>query len=205
MTTTENDSHKSQVSKKGLGGKQARLNKKNQEPSTMRWLAETAVMVGIAFLLATGIKTFLIQPYIVPSGSMLPTIQLKDRILANKLVFRGFDNPKYKDIIVFEDPTDEFPMLVKRVIAVGGQTIDLRNGSVYVDDKLLDEPYVYGQLTMPQILQMPIAIPEGYVWVMGDNRGNSGDSRSFGPVPVKMIKGRVFSVYWPLNRIGKME
>lgn len=178
---------------------------KKKEPSTMRWFIETALMVAVAFLLATGIKTYLIQPYIVPSGSMLPTIQLKDRILANKLVFLGFEEPKYKDIVVFEDPTGEFPMLVKRVIATGGQTINLRNGDVFIDDKLLDEPYVYGLDTAPQVLQVPLTIPEGYVWVMGDNRVNSGDSRTFGPVPIQSIKGRAFSVYWPMSRIGKLQ
>lgn len=200
MTSVDNSSRTARKS-------QERVEKESNKkaPSTSRWIFETAVMVGFAFLLATGIKTFLIQPYIVPSGSMLPTIQLSDRILANKLVFLGFDEPKYKDIVVFEDPTNEFPMLVKRVIATGGQTVDLRNGDLYVDDKLMDEPYVYGQKSLPQVVQFPFTIPEGYVWVMGDNRGNSGDSRTFGAVPVSSIKGRVFSVYWPVSRIGKLQ
>ena len=175
------------------------------EPSTLRWLIETALLFVLAFTIAQGIKTYLIQPYLVPSGSMLPTIQLRQRVLANKLVFRTGETPKYKDIIVFDDPTGEFPTLIKRVIAVGGQTVDLKDGHVYVDGKELNEPYTYGKPSYPQVLSFPLKIKEGYVWVMGDNRTNSGDSRTFGPVPLSAIHGRAFWTYWPLNQFGKLQ
>jgi len=177
----------------------------NAEPSTVRWIVETFIMVVLAIAIAQGIKTYLIQPYLVPSGSMLPTIQLKDRVLANKLVFRGFAEPKYKDIVVFDDPTGEFPTLIKRVIAVGGQTVDLKNGAVYVDGKKLDEPYTYGKPSYPQAISMPITIPKGYIWVMGDNRTNSGDSRTFGPVKLSTVRGRGFWTYWPLGHFKALK
>lgn len=187
------------VAKDGKPAKQVK-----QEPSTLRWLLETLVLVILAFALAQGIKTVLIQPYVVPSGSMLPTIQLKDRILANKLVYR-FDEPKYKDIVVFDDPTGEFDTLVKRVIAVGGQTVDLRDGAVYVDGKKLEEPYTHGKPSYPQIVSFPYKVPEDSIWVMGDNRTNSGDSRSFGAVQVKNVHGRVFWTYWPLSHFAALK
>ncbi|MBK5211706.1 MAG: signal peptidase I [Coriobacteriia bacterium] len=175
------------------------------EPSTIRWVVETVIMVILAVAIAQGIKAYLIQPYLVPSGSMLPTIQLKDRVLADKLVFRGFGTPKYKDIVVFDDPTGEFPTLIKRVIAVGGQTVDLKEGAVYVDGKKLDEPYTYGKPSYLQVISLPITIPKGYIWVMGDNRTNSGDSRTFGPVKISTVHGRAFWTYWPLNRFGTLK
>lgn len=171
----------------------------------MRWLIETALMVVLAFALAQGVKTYLIQPYLIPSGSMLPTIQLKDRVLANKLVFKTGGTPQYKDIVVFDDPTGEYPTLIKRVIATGGQTVDLKDGSVYVDGKKLDEPYTYGKPSYPQVINFPFTIPQGYVWVMGDNRTNSGDSRAFGPVPLSAVHGRAFWTYWPLKRFGTLK
>lgn len=175
------------------------------EPSTFRWLIETALLFLLAFAIAQGIKAYLVQPYLIPSGSMLPTIQLQDRVLANKLVFRTGQTPKYKDIIVFDDPWGEYPTLIKRVIAVGGQTVDLQDGHVYVDGKRLNEPYTHGKLSYPQVLKFPLKIKQGYVWVMGDNRTNSSDSRTFGPVPMSAIHGRAFWTYWPLNRFGKLN
>lgn len=182
---------------------EAKKNKK--EPSTMRWLIETVLLFCLAFAIAQGIKTFLVQPYLVPSGSMLPTIQLRDRVLANKLVFRTGVTPKYKDIIVFDDPWGEYPTLIKRVIAVGGQTVDLKDGAVYVDGKKLDEPYTHGKPSYPQVLNFPLKIKPGYYWVMGDNRTNSSDSRTFGPVPMSAIHGRAFWTYWPLTRFKALN
>ncbi len=175
-----------------------------EETSTLRWLIETAVLVALAFLLAQGIKTFIVQPYIIPTGSMIPTIELKDRVLAEKISYR-FRDPKPGDVVVFEDPTGQHPKLIKRVIAVGGQTVDIRDGKVYVDGTQLDEPYVHGKRTDLGTVSMPVTIPKGYVWLMGDNRPNSGDARFFGPQPVSGIDGRAFFTYWPPGRIGELD
>lgn len=178
---------------------------KTDPSSTAGWIFETIVLVTIAVAVAMLIKIFLIQPYVIPTGSMLPTIQLKDFILANKLVVWTGYEPKHGDIIVFKDPSEELPLLVKRVIATEGQTIDLRDGDVYIDGEKLDEPYVHGLPTRPQVYSYPYTVPKDHVWTMGDNRENSGDSRSYGPVDEKLIQGRAFFTYWPIKNIGKLE
>lgn len=166
-----------------------------------RWLFETVLMVGLAFLLAQGVKMFVVQPFVIPTGSMEPTIMIGDRVLAEKLTYR-FSTPKVGDIVVFEDPAGVYPQLIKRVVAVGGQTIDFRDGKVYIDGKPLSEPYVDSTRTEISDLDLPIVVPEGHVWLMGDNRPYSQDSRVFGPQPASLIKGRAFAIYWPINHIG---
>lgn len=175
------------------------------EVSTVRWVIETIGLLLLALLLAQGIKTFLVQPYIVPTGSMIPTIQIGDRILANKLVYWTGTEPAPGDVVVLDDPTGQFDMLVKRVVATGGQTIDLVDGSVVVDGEVAMEPYTHGLPSEPQVQSFPYEIPDGEVWVMGDNRTNSADSRSFGSVPAETIRGRGFWTYWPIDRFGALK
>jgi signal peptidase I len=169
--------------------------------SFVRWLAELLVMVALAFLLASGIRAYVVQPYVVPTGSMVPTIEIQDRIIANKFVYR-FEQPVAGDVVVLDDPTGHVDTLVKRVIAVGGQTVDLMDGQVVVDGVVLDEPYTHGLPSDPMSQAMPYLVPEGSVWLMGDNRTNSADSRVFGAVPLTDIRGKAFMCYWPIDRIG---
>ncbi len=170
-------------------------------PTFLRWLGELVLMVVLAFVLATGIRTFVVQPYVIPTGSMIPTIGIGERVLANKFVYR-FQTPQQGDIVVFDDPTGSVPTLIKRVVAVGGQTIDIQDSAVYVDGKKLDEPYAHAKPSEPGEVLLPLKIPEGQVWLMGDNRTNSHDSRWFGPQPVSIIHGKAFLRYWPFNRIA---
>lgn len=172
--------------------------------SFIRWLAELVAMVALAFVLAAAIRTFVVQPYVIPSGSMIPTIELQDRVIANKFIFR-FTEPQRGDIVVLDDPTGSVDTLIKRVIAVGGETVDLVGGEVVVDGVVLDEPYTHGLPTEPMIQEMPYTVPEGHVWLMGDNRTNSADSRVFGSVPLSEVKGRVMIRFWPPERIGLIE
>jgi signal peptidase I len=168
-----------------------------------RWLGELVLMVALAFILASGIRTFVIQPYVIPSGSMIPTIEIQDRVLANKFIYR-FREPEVGDIVVLDDPTGTVPTLIKRVVATGGQTVDLKDGSVVVDGVVLDEPYTYGQPSERMSLEMPYTVPVGSVWLMGDNRTNSADSRVFGAVPLTQIRGEAFIRFWPIDRIGTL-
>ena len=178
------------------------------EQSFGRWLLETALLVGLAFVLAQGIKTFIVQPFVIPTGSMIPTIELQDRLLAEKITYRFVRPPQPGEIVVFDNPDSNDPVakiLIKRVIATEGQTVDIRDGAVYVDGQKLDEPYVYDKPTELGTVAMPIEIPQGHVWLMGDNRPNSGDSRFFGPVPVESVNGRAFWTYWPLSSFGGLD
>lgn len=164
----------------------------------------------IAFAVFAVVRTFVVAPFTVPTGSMEPTIQVGDNVFAQKVsVNLGFD-VEAGDIVVFDNPVPDtdHAILVKRVIAREGQTVDLSDGVVYVDGVPLDEPYAQG-MSYPLASQSPgiqvdspYTVPEGHVWVMGDNRENSADSRYFGPVPEENLIGVVFLRYWPLNRIG---
>ena len=172
--------------------------------SFARWLGELVLMVALAFLLAGAIRTWVVQPYVLPTGSMIPTIELQDRVIANKFIYR-FTEPKRGDIVVLDDPTGSVDTLIKRVIAVGGETVDLINGAVVVDGVVLDEPYTHGLPSEPMVQQMPYTVPEGSVWLMGDYRTNSADSRVFGAVPLSEVRGRAIFRFWPVDRIGVMD
>ncbi len=178
---------------------------KTQETSFGRWLVETALLVLLAFALAQGIKAFLVQPFVIPTGSMISTIEIGDRVLADKLVYRFFREPQYGDIVVFDDPSGQHPQLIKRVIATAGQTVDVKDNTVYVDGKALDEPYTHGKPTELGTVPLPITIGPGEVWLMGDNRPESGDSRFFGPRSIETVRGRAFWTYWPPSRFGKLQ
>lgn len=178
---------------------------KDEETSFGRWLLETVLLVALAFALAQGIKTFLVQPFVIPTGSMIPTIQIGDRVLADKLVFRFFREPQVGDIVVFDDPSGEHPQLIKRVIATAGQTVDIDDGRVLIDGQAIEEPYVYGKPTDPGSVEMPLTVPDGQVWLMGDNRPASGDSRFFGPQATQNVRGRAFWTYWPPKSFGRLD
>ncbi len=172
--------------------------------SLARWLGETVLLLGLAFLLATGIKTFVVQPFVIPTGSMQPTVEINDRVFYNKFIYR-FEDPESGDIVVFDNPDDPGGTpLTKRVIAVGGQTVEILDGYVYVDGVQIDEPYIDPARRDDRTLGGPIEIPEGYVWLMGDNRAHSGDSRIFGPQPADNVQGKAFVIYWPLDRLGTL-
>ncbi len=174
--------------------------------SALGTIGEFVVMLVAAFALAWLIRTFLVEPYRIPSGSLIPTIEIGDQVLVNKLIYR-FGSPQYKDIVVLDDPTGETPMLIKRVIAVGGQTVDLVGGKVVVDGVALDEPYTHGQPSLPgdPRITYPLTLPAGTVWVMGDNRTQSKDSRWLGPRPVSSVHGKAFVIYWPPARWGALK
>lgn len=168
-----------------------------------RLLFETALLTVLAFVAAMGIRAGIAEAVYVPSGSMESTIMTWDRAVVEKVTYR-FRGPIPGEIVTLDDPSGRYDMLIKRVIAVGGQTVDIRDGGVLVDDIALVEPYTRGLLTHPDTLEMPVRVPEGYVWLMGDNRTDSTDSRRFGPQPVTAIHARALAVYWPLEHVGRL-
>jgi len=171
-------------------------------------IVETLVLTLIIFLV---IQNFVAQPYKVQQQSMERTLEPEQYVLVDKLTPR-FDAYQRGDIVVFKPPADwgddETPY-IKRVIGESGDTIEIReDGLVYVNGTVLDEPYVYAdengdpQPTTASLDQNTWTIPEGEVFLMGDHRSNSSDSRTFGPVEVDQVIGRAWLRYWPFDTFG---
>ncbi len=174
--------------------------------SWWRRLAETAVTIGVAVLLSVLVRTFVFQTFWIPSSSMVPTLGVYDRILVQKAFFSWHD-VREGDIVVFSHPPlDDCPGpqngdLVKRVIALPGQTIYSSGNNVYVNGRLLSEPYLprYDPLGPPipdATRQHPYRVPPGDFYVLGDNRAISCDSRYWGPITGSSIVGKAILVWW---------
>jgi len=167
--------------------------------SAIEWVA---VIVG-ALVVALVVKTFLIQAFYIPSESMVPTLKIGDRVLVNKLSYRTGDVDR-GDIVVFARPggpgPDGIADLIKRVVALPGETVEGRDGRVLVDGEALAEDYLEPGVTTSAFA--PYTVPDDHVWVMGDNRGASDDSRRFKAVPLDDVVGRAFVVIWPLSELG---
>lgn len=164
-------------------------------------------MIALIFGLSWALREFVFGAYEVPSGSMEKTIMTNDMVFAEK-ISKHFRAPMRGDIVTFDDPVNNGRILIKRVIATEGQTVDIRNNCLYVDDVEQEEPYVNGLPTTTlsrSKITFPYKVPEGCVWVMGDNRTNSSDSRSFGAIPVDSIIGRALFVYWPFEDFKGLE
>lgn len=175
----------------------------------LKFIAFIVTVVAAVFLL----RAFVIEPFVVPTGSMESTIEVGDCILAQKISLETGSDLKSGDIVVFKNPRPRngVDILVKRVIATAGQTVDLQDGKVIVNSQALDEGYTIG-MSWPFSAQAPGAqvsypytVPDGCVWVMGDNRENSADSRYFGPVEEDSVIGIVFARYFPFDRIGTVS
>lgn len=173
-----------------------------------RTIIEWAAVIGGAFLVALLVRSTLVQAFWIPSPSMEPTLEEGDRVLVNKLSYRLHDVHR-GDIVVFErpatalaaDPSDDIPDLIKRVIGLPGETIEARaDGFVYIDGERLNEPYLPPDTRTVDL--PPTEIEAGEVFVMGDNRANSSDSRIFGAIDEDLIVGRAFIRIWPLNEVG---
>lgn len=159
-----------------------------------RFAWETLQTFVIALVLALLIRQFAIESFVVDGPSMQPTLRTDERLLVNKMIYH-LRPPRRGEVIVFRPPIDTDQDFVKRVVAVGGDTVQIRDGWVYVNGRRLDEPYVAyrGDVTTP-----PFKVPAGTVWVLGDNRPNSEDSRTFGEVSLADIRGEAILVWWPL-------
>ena len=171
------------------------------------WLGDTLIIFFAALACSTLFRLLVVDVFVVPTESMYPTIMPADRLFGEKLTYRVSD-PQPGDVVTFLDPlaSERADALtyVKRCVAVGGDEVDLRDGAVYVNGVPLEEPYVHGQPSLELSSQAdgvsisyPFVVPDGYIWVMGDNRTNSSDSRYFGPVPVDRVTSRGVVVFWP--------
>jgi len=195
-----------------------------RQDATRSFWRELPILVIVALIVAVLIKTFLVQAFYIPSGSMQETLTVGDRVMVNKLSY-VFGSPDRGDVVVFDNPSHEGSAesllgalvrhvgeslgvsspdsaLIKRVIAIGGETVQIVDNQVLVNGAPIDEPYLGDDVNMPKF--GPLEVPEGHVFLMGDNRsrGGSHDSRAFGPVPEDDIIGRAFVKVWPPSRWG---
>jgi len=206
-----------------MSGQRKRRRRKSSQRNAIEWI----VVVGGALLVAVLIKTFLFQAFYIPSASMQPTLKVGDRVLVNKLSYHLHDVHR-GDIIVFQRPPDSQPTvsvqscdgktltisraawsdkvddLIKRVVALPGETVEWRNGHVFINGNQLDEPYLSAGVSTPQFSfgAQCIKVPDHDVFVLGDNRGNSSASNVAGPIDENLIVGRAFVRVWPPGSIG---
>jgi signal peptidase I len=169
------------------------------------WL-EGLKTVGLSLVFSFGLRTFVAQGVYVSSGSMLPTLEVNDHLMVDKLSYR-WSNPERGDIIVFS-PTEELKRrnlkdtLIKRVIGLPGEKVEIKEGRVYINDQLLREKYIAEKLVSQW---GPVTVPPNSYLVMGDNRDKSYDSRYWGFVPRDNILGKAFVRFWTPERIGKID
>ena len=191
-------------------------------------IVELFIIVPIALLLALAIQAFLVKPFRIPSESMVPTLEVSQRVLVDRVTFR-FSDPHRGDVVVFKapkgaeenrcgvepppngspcpEPTDEQSdeNFIKRVVAVPGDRLKVVQGRVYINGKRQDEPFVNEDTDFNcDICNLPneITVPPDHFFMMGDNRGESADSREWGPVPEDWIVGNAFFTYWPPDKVG---
>jgi len=166
----------------------------------------------MAVLLALFIRTFVVQAFKIPSGSMKPTLEIGDHLLVNKFIYglripyldvRIFDvhEPQRDDVIVFIYPQDKTKDFIKRVKGLPGERVEVRNKQLYIDGQRIDDAYGHfedasGSMRTPRDNFTSFTVPEGHVFVMGDNRDYSHDSRFWGAVPIDAILGKAFILYW---------
>jgi signal peptidase I len=182
--------------------------------STLRVLVEWVLVVVVALGAAMGVRVYVLQQFYISGPSMETTLFGNDRVLVNKLEYR-FGDIDRGDVVVFDRVTTnngvvEHDDLIKRVIALGGESIEIKKCVVYIDSTALDEPYLDGEATANQnlaercrVVDMPkMEVPDGSIFVLGDNRAESFDSRSFGVIPESLVLGKAFAVVWPPSRFG---
>ncbi len=184
-------------------------------------LREWIESIVIAVVLALIIRAFIVQAFKIPSGSMIPTFEIGDRIFVNKFVygaripftnfrFPAVSQPKRGDIIVFVSPETPQKDFVKRLIAIGGETVEIREGRIRINGKAIEEPasirniYYYNRGDFGGE-GLALKVPEGSYYVLGDNSASSRDSRYWGFVPKRNIIGKAIVVYWPVNRIRTLK
>jgi signal peptidase I len=163
----------------------------------MRELRSWILIIIIALLLSLLVRTYVVQPYRVEMTSMYNTLTPNDLVLVDKVSYK-LHPPRRGDVVVFVPPNSLNDKYIKRIIGLSGETISVQENTVYIDGIPLNEPYLHS----PMLSNLPdTKIPEGYYFVMGDNRSVSLDSRSFGPVQMSSMVGKAIFVYWPFNHI----
>jgi len=170
--------------------------------AALSWLRDLAFSVLLAVILIV----FIYQPVKVEGTSMMPALTDQERIFINKFTYRfGTGAIERGDLVVFLFPLDRSKSYIKRVIGLPGDTIWIDKGTVYVNGKRLDEPYVPEAFRDAQTMQRPVAVEPDHYFVLGDHRSSSNDSRAWGTVDRKDIYGKAVFVYWPLDKMGRVR
>jgi len=187
---------------------------KNRKSVVREW----SEAIIIAILIALFIRTFVVQAFKIPSGSMKPTLQIGDHLLVNKFIYGikipfvrktllPINNPRREDIVVFIYPMDRSKDFIKRVVGIAGDTIEIRNKKIYLNGSLYNDGHgVYtDRRFFPASIQPrdnfgPVTVPAEHIFVMGDNRDQSYDSRFWGFVDLKDVLGKAFIIYWSWNK-----
>jgi signal peptidase I len=162
-------------------------------------VVEVVVIVAAAFVIALLVQWLLVKPFTIHQISMEPTLIEGDRVLISRLTYH-FRDPESGDVVVFDSPINENEDLVKRVVAVAGDEVAIKDGALYVNGVAQEEPYLLEQDF--EGYEPGLVVPESQVYVLGDNRNNSGDSRIFGPIAIDSIIGKAFVIYWPISHWG---
>lgn len=173
--------------------------KKEKVSSLGEEIKDWIVAILIAVVLAFFIRYFIVELYLVEGPSMRPTLENHERLVVNKFIYR-FKAPERGEVLVFRYPKDPSRDFIKRVIAVPGDTIEIKDGRVFVNQQLQNETYILSKTRG----SYPLAtVPDGHIFVMGDNRNNSEDSRfsDVGFVPYDLVKGKAIMVFWPLDQL----
>ena len=162
------------------------------------WIISIVSAIAVALL----IRTFIVELYVVDGPSMQPTLQDGERLVVNKFIYHWRD-PIKSEVIIFRYPRDHSRDFIKRVIAVGGDTIEIKDGHVFVNDALVNEDYI-AEKTRTEFPKL--TVPEGTLFVCGDNRRNSLDSRfpDVGFVPLELVKGKAALIFWPIDNLAAL-
>jgi signal peptidase I len=198
-------------------GQAASAGRPPRQKSVIREYGEA---LAVALLLALFIRSFVVQAFKIPSGSMIPTLLIGDHILVNKFVYGvrlpyfgteivPVGKPRRGDVVVFIYPQDEDKDFIKRVVGVEGDTVEVRDKRLHVNGEPVADPHAHfaegedGRAVAPRDNYGPFQVPPGYIFVMGDNRDRSYDSRFWGPVALDKVKGKAFLIYWSWDGGGR--
>lgn len=177
---------------------------KSQGSKALNFVLSLVLMFLLVLGISEVLRTFVLGMYYIPSGSMEETIMTGDYVLGEKISYQ-FREPESGDIVTFRSPELNSQLLIKRVVATSGQIVNFSDGKLVVDGVEQDEPYTNGKESEAVgNLTYPYTVPEGYVFVMGDNRTNSRDSRFIGPIEVSKIEARAVLIYWPISDVGTL-
>ncbi len=178
-------------------GEEATLSRRDKNKKKKSSLREMVEVIVTALVLAFLIKTFVVGNFWIPSESMVPTIEVNDKVIVTNFSY-WFEGPKRGDVIVFRYPLDTKKDYIKRCIGLPGETVEFRDSKLYVNGQLVEEPYLPEGLVFEDY--GPIEVPEGQYFMCGDNRNHSSDSRVWGFVEKRLIIGKAQVIYWPFDR-----